>query len=399
VNAVRRTWGRVAGLVALGAVIALVAGCGSGHEVTVTPTITVVMTHSTTRTSTRTTTRTATRTVAPTTTANGLRGQRRGWLGLNYNSSTGIGAIDTFASAGIVYDRAGRLVPNAGVLPRPGTQFGNGLAASVAAGMIPIVVVDPSVGPLGCSGDPNASTLCVPVSQHDVDAFVRGFIATARASRALYPNQRILFEPMNEPWNFPFPPGSQSGRRGAAEYAAILAKLLPAARAAGIPLADIYVPGDGAEQDGSRWIRDIYQAQPCLAPGRGTCGPIEGWNLHPYGLPGRTDQGIGTVPAMRADMRSGADNVIISEIGFCSTEVDNRVGCDQNSPVLDGSNAQVVAWLGQTLKAAARMHRAGWLRGFLLWNRGPDAWGMQTASGQLTPQGRELAAFAASADG
>lgn len=389
-GAIPRPWRRRVALLAAAAVAALAAGCGSGHGAR---TVTILKTTSTTRSAT------VTRTVAPTKPTTGPRGQLHGWLGLNYNSSAGIGRLDAFASLGIVYDRAGRLVVNAGMLPRPGSQFGEGLARSVAAGMIPIVVVDPKTGPLGCAGDPNASTLCLPVSQHDVDAFVSGFVATARAARALYPQRRILFEPMNEPWNWPFPPGSQSGRRGAAEYAAVLARLLPAARAAGIPLGDIYVAGDGAEQDGTRWIPDIYAAQPCLAPGPRTCGPIAGWNVHAYGLPGHRDQGIDSVPAMHADMRSGADNVIISEVGFCSTDVDHATGCDQNAPTLDADDAQVTTWLRETLQSAARMHRQGWLRALVLWNRGPDAWGMQTITGQLTAQGRELATFAASAGG
>jgi hypothetical protein len=317
------------------------------------------------------------------------------WLGLNYNSSTGLGRLDEFSSRGIVYDRAGQLEPMAGTLPEPGSPFERGLANSVRGGMDPDVVLGPAVGPRGCTGDPNATTLCLPTSKEDIDAYVYAFIATATAVRRAFPERRIIFEPMNEPWDWASPPGTPSGRPAATQYAAVLAALLPAIKGAGIPLRDIYVPGDGVEADGTSWITDLYEAQPCLAPGPRTCGPIEGWNVHSYGLPGSTSQGIGAVPGIRATMISGRDNVIVSELGFCSSDSYGGEGCGQNTPTIDGPDSQTTTWLKQSLQQAQTMHRQGWLKALILWDRGGDAWGMQNENGSLTAEGLVLTGFAA----
>jgi hypothetical protein len=254
--------------------------------------------------------------------------------------------------------------------------------------------VDPSGGPTGCRGDPNASTLCLPVDQGDIRTYVKGFVATASAIRRAHPGVRIVFEPMNEPWNWGSPPGLTSGQRAAGEYATVLVGILAAAGPAGIPLRDIYVPGAGTMQDGSQWITDLYRAKPCLAPGPATCGPIEGWNLHPYGLPGHSDEGIDSVPSQRALMRSGADNIIISEIGFCASDVNSGAGCDENRSDITGTAAQTADWLSQTLSTALDMRHAGWLKGLLLWVRSGSGWAMEADDGRLTPQGGVLVRFA-----
>lgn len=321
------------------------------------------------------------------------------WLGLAYNSSSGAGTTVRFARHGIAYDRSGPLEVTAGTLPATSQHLARGLAISMRSGMIPDVEVDPREGPRGCRGDPNASTLCLPVDRAVVRDYVEGFVATAAAIRRAHPGVRIVFEPMNEPWNWGSPPGLTSGRKAAREYAAVLVPLLRRARTAGIPLADIYVPGAGPMQDGSQWITDLYRAAPCLAPGPGTCGPVEGWNLHPYGLPGRTDEGIGSVPGQRALMRSGADNIIISEIGFCADDIDGGSACDENRSDITGSAAQTAQWLSQTLTAALAMRRAGWLKGLLLWVRSGAGWAMEADDGQLTPQGKVLVNFARSVGG
>jgi hypothetical protein len=321
------------------------------------------------------------------------------WLGLAYNSSSGVGTTDRFAQQGIAYDRSGPLEVKAGLTPSTSEHLARGLAISLRSGMIPDVEVDPSDGPTGCTGDPNASTLCLPVDAAAIRTYVAHFVATASAIRRAHQGARIVFEPMNEPWNWGAPPGLTSGRKAAQEYAAVLVPLLRAARAARIPLTDIYVPGAGAMQDGSQWVTDLYRAAPCLAPGPGTCGPIEGWNLHPYGLPGRADEGIGSVPAQRALMRSGADNILISEIGFCADDINGGAACDENLSDITGSAAQTAHWLSQTLSTALSMRRAGWLKGLLLWVRAGAGWAMETDAGQLTPQGDVLVNFARSVAG
>jgi len=206
--------------------------------------------------------------------------------------------------------------------------------------------------------------------------------------------RRVLLEPMNEPWDWASPSGTPAGKLAAAEYAAILAQLLPAARSAGIALNQIYVPGDGKLDDGTQWADDLYAAQPCLKPGSGTCGPIEGWNLHPYGRPGRTDQGIGSVPGIRSRMLSGENNIIVSEIGFCAEDVAKGSGCAENTPSVVGTSAQTARWLAETLRAALAMHRQGWLKALIVWDRVGDAWGMQAPDGRLTAQGEVLTRFA-----
>jgi hypothetical protein len=98
-------------------------------------------------------------------------------------------------------------------------------------------------------------------------------------------------------------------------------------------------------------------------------------------------------------MLSGQDNLIVSEIGFCATDVDGGSGCDENVPDIDGTSAQTAAWLSETLKEAAPMHQAGWLKALLVWERAGSGWAMQNPDGSLTAQGRALDLFADSAAG
>lgn len=316
------------------------------------------------------------------------------WLGLNYNSTAAPGGLRVFALRGLVYDRGGALEIRAGRTVGGSPELAHGLSRSLAAGMKPDIYIDPAVGPSGCSADPNGGRrLCLPVSSVDVNAFVHAFVASVRSILQAHPRVAI-FEPMNEPWNWPYPPGTSSGRRAAAEYAAMLARLLPAVRAAGIPLGDIYVPATGQLADGTNWIPDLYQAEPCLRPGPGTCGPIEGWTVHPYGLPGRTSEGIGSLPLVRAAMASGQNNIIASEIGFCAVDVNHGAHCDQNRSDIVGSSHQTAGWMRATLTAALGMHRAGWLRALLVWLRAGGGWAMQYSGGGLTPQGVVLMSFA-----
>ena len=212
-----------------------------------------------------------------------------------------------------------------------------------------------------------------------------------------HPGKQVLFEPMNEPWSLASPPGTSPGRIAAAQYAAVLAQLLTVAVRADIPLRDIYVPATGQLEDGSSWISDLYRDQPCLLPGRNTCGPIAGWNLHPYGVPNSQNQGIGSVPGIRQQMRSGEDNVVVSEIGFCATELAGAEGCGDNTSNLASSGAVAAARLTSTLDQAASMHRDGWLRALIVWERRGGGWSMQNPNGSLTGQGRALVQFATSA--
>ncbi|MGI8557162.1 MAG: hypothetical protein ACR2ND_02445 [Solirubrobacteraceae bacterium] len=309
------------------------------------------------------------------------------------------GGLTDFALRGVVYDREGRIDADAGDTPDNSPQFDNGLGTSYAAQMVPDIVVEFASGPSGCEGNPNPNKLCLPTAETDIGRYVSGFIQTASSVLHAHPGKTVLFEPMNEPWGWASPPGTQSGNVAAAEYAAILAQLLPAARANKIPLSDIYVPATGTLKDGTSWVSDLYKAQPCLKPGSTSCGPIAGWNLHPYGLPNSATEGIKSVPGMRAGMLSGRDNLIVSEIGFCATDVNGGKSCDQNKPDITATSSQAATWLSETLKEAAPMHQAGWLRALLLWERAGSGWAMQNPDGSLTAQGRALDLFADSSAG
>ena len=318
------------------------------------------------------------------------------WLGLNYNSGAGTGALSEFSAHGIAYDREGALEVQAGQTLQNDPELAGGLRRSIRAGMIADIEIDPVVGPSGCTGDPNASTLCLPTNGAHIRGYVHGIVQTAISVLGAYPAQRVLFEPMNEPWDWASPPGTIPGKAAAVEYAAIVAELLPLAVAAGIPLTDIYVPATGILNDGSSWVPDLYAAQPCLMPGPGSCGPIEAWNVHPYGLPHLATEGIGSVPHVRAQMLSGQNNLVVSEIGFCALDVAGGKYCNENRPDVDGTSAQTATWLRETLDEARPMHRAGWLRAVLVWLRSGGGWGMQAPDGSLTLQGRQLLRFARS---
>jgi hypothetical protein len=334
---------------------------------------------------------------------------------MNYNSDSGVGTPQEFVRDGIIYDREGRIEPSAGETVSNTVSLDVGLSNSLNAGMIPDVLIDPTPNsePAICTGNADGSGVCLPRRPADIQAYVAGFIQTARSVISAFPGKRVLFEPMDEPWDFAAQGrrALPSGRVAASQYAAMVAELLPAAVAAGIPVADIYIPATGRLQDGSSWVPDLYAAQPCLAPNESPCAgaaestPIEAWNVHPYGPPNSTSHGIESVPGIRAGMRSGEDNVIVSEIGFCDIDVDSSNECRLAPVYAQGTSNQVAAWLNETLQEALPMHRAGWLKALIVWSRnepwdtGADpptssGWAMQGLNGSLTPDGKALVAFA-----
>jgi len=315
----------------------------------------------------------------------------RAWLGLDYNSRPGVGGLADFVDHGIVFDRDGNIQPPAGALAAPGSKLGRGLQTSIGADMVPDIEVDPPADPPLCG----AGRGCLPTGQRAVTAYVSGFVATAQSVLRAFPSKRLLFEPIDEPWNLGSP-GARPGYRAAALYAAVLAQLLPAitkARNPTIPLDDVYVPATGRLEDSTSWVADLYEAEPCLRTGAATCGPIQGWSVHAYGLPGSRGAGIESVPGLRSGMSSGADNIVISEVGFCAADVGDGDGCDQNTPDVVGTAEQTAAWLTQTLREALPMRRAGWLKALLVWARSSGGWSMQLPGGGLTPQGRALESF------
>jgi hypothetical protein len=287
------------------------------------------------------------------------------WLGLNGNSSTFLGPVDAFVEHGALYDRSGPVEWLAGETL---VQGGSGLAASIRAGMIPDVTIEFADYP-GCS----FHSQCLPTSDAAISAYVDGFIASANEIRDKYPAAGILFEAINEPWGY----GSAS------QYAAILARLLPAAARAGIPLTQIYA---GAYEHG--WVQDLYEAQPQLD------GEIKGWYLHPYAGDRAPGEGVASLPAIHAEMTSGQNNVIISEMGFCAPDVNDAGEKCTGAPAATRDSSEAAALLEGELKTALPFHQAGWLRALIVYSRNDGGWAMQLKGGALTAQGSVFERFA-----
>jgi hypothetical protein len=328
------------------------------------------------------------------------------WLGLNGNSG---GApperLREFAAKGVVYDRGGApwLDWQAGELPEEGgrkTEGGEALAVSTAAGMIPDVTIeyDAYEGHFSADADfPQERTKEQEKhGKETISGYVEGFIASAKAIHAKYPS--AIFEPMNEPWGYTTP------QYNAAEYAAVIARLLPEARAAGIPSSSIYVGATGenctapvkghghrepSECASDGWVPAMYAAEPQLET------EIEGWYLHPYGPPSGGEDGVGiqSVPTIQQEMTSGQNNIVVSEIGYCAVNVDDGAGCEGED---DETSTEAARHLTAMLDSALPYHQAGWLRALLVYARSAGGWAMQLSNGALTTQGQALVNFALS---
>ncbi len=287
------------------------------------------------------------------------------WLGLNGNSSRFLGPLDAFVEHGVAYDRSG---PVEWVAGETLAQAGKGLRVSIDAGMIPVIPIEYKAY-VNC----NFNSQCLPTSARAISEYVSGFIVSAREILARYPAVPLLFEATNEPWGY----GS------AAQYAALLASLLPAAKRAHLPLSRIYV---GATSGG--WIGALYKTRPQLQ------SEIKGWYVHPYNPTHDPATGIGELPGLQAEMTSGQNNVIVSEIGFCAPDVNrsNSHCYGGSGPIRD--SAEAASALTRELNLAVPFHRAGWLRALLVYSRNDGGWAMQLRGGALTAQGHALQAFA-----
>jgi hypothetical protein len=286
------------------------------------------------------------------------------WLGLNGNSVNYLGPVRFFARHRVLFDR---VELTAGQLPGRRDSLGR----SIAAGMIPDVVIEYR----GYTGDHWGTSDPHFPRGGAVAGYVQGFLRSALSIRRAYPHRRILFEPINEPY----------GYATAAQYADLIAALLPAAARAGLPAAQIYVAAWG-----KGWIPSMYQAQPELRT------LIGGWYFHPYGPPSGAangdSAGIQSVPAVQAQMTSGQNNIIISEIGWCALDVKRGEGC--STPYVE-TGQQAAADLSAALQNALPMRAAGWLRALLVFSRNYGGWAMQLPGGGLTEEGRALLRFAA----
>jgi hypothetical protein len=285
------------------------------------------------------------------------------WLGLNDNSASYLGPVGQFVTDSIAYDReeyvAGRLPSRRDSLHR-----------AIAHHMIPDVVIE-YAGYTGAgfgSIDPSFPT------GEAIARYASGFVRTASAIRRAYPGRRVLFEPINEPY----------GHATAAQYAAVIARLLPAARSAGIPLNAIYVAAFG-----KGWVPAMYAAAPALRT------LVEGWYFHPYGPPSgavsRYTAGIQSLPRVQAEMTSGQSNIIVSEIGWCAGNVNHGAACGQPRT---SSARQAARLLLESLDNALPMRRAGWLKALLVYSRSDGGWAMELPNAVLTESGRALVRFA-----
>jgi hypothetical protein len=310
------------------------------------------------------------------------------WLGLDGNSGgVSPGRLREFEGKGIVYDRgggpwldwaAGELLERRG---RP-TEGGEALAVSTAAGMIPVIAIEYRAYHGYYRSDPDFPQRRTGRQQAlgmgTINGYVKGYIASATAIHARYPS--AIFEPMNEPWGYTTP------QYNGAEYANVIAKLLPAAKAAGIPLSSIYV---GAAS--KRWVTAMYAAQPRLET------EIQGWYLHPYGPPNSAGNnqgdGIQSLPEVQQTMTSGQNNIIVSEVGYCAINVNDGADCAGEDRE---TSAEAARNLTEMLDNALPYHEAGWLRALLVFARSEGGWAMQLRDGALTAQGQALERFALS---
>jgi hypothetical protein len=303
------------------------------------------------------------------------------WLGLNGNNATYLGSVPYWAEREVVYDRGGPVEFTAGELPKGGVE------TDVEDGMIPVVVIEYAGYGGEYKSDPEfpqkRTGKEIAEGKNTIKTYVHGFVKTALAvlqeAANKDPEAPVLLEPMNEPWGYTTP------QYNGAEYAEVIAELLPEAQKAGIPLADIYVGAIGKKG----WVPTMYKAQVKLET------DIQGWYFHPYGSPSGTheenSEGIQSMPYVQAEMTSGQNNIIVSEVGYCAKDVNEGKGCN-------GTEESVVAAsnLTKMLGNAKPYHEQGWLKGLLVYSRNAGGWAMQTEPGvgTLTMQGKALDAFA-----
>jgi hypothetical protein len=308
------------------------------------------------------------------------------WLGLDGNSNGAwVGGIGDFTSHNVVYDRGGAPGidwPAGEVLEEGGkaTSYGEALAKSIEASMIPDVTIEYSGYTGEFKSDPR-----FPSSEAQIAAYVEGFVRSAKAIHEKYAS--VIFEPMNEPWGYTTP------QYNGAEYAKVIAALLPAAKTAGVPIKQIYVAGFGADKNSkeewtSGWIPSMYEAEPQLET------EIQGWYFHPYG-PAKGSEfnnsyGIQSLPEVQKQMTSGQNNIIVSEVGYCARDVNEGKEC--NSPETETST-QAAALLTEMLDNAQPYHEAGWLKALIVYARSAGGWAMEIPTSKLTMQGEALDKF------
>jgi hypothetical protein len=301
-----------------------------------------------------------------------------------YNSSQSWlgGGLEVFSSYGAVFDRGGwngegGIEFEAGELPSPGDD----LEQSFRAGMEPVVSIDY----VGYGGHWWGADEKFPHTTVEIAAYVEGFVKTATAIREAYPGREALFEVMNQP------EGNTTPEYYAEEYANVVAAVLPAARLAGIPLEDVYVTaveyGQNAKEEGGSWIGEMYEADPSLE------SEVRGWAAEPYGPPPGGGEGIESLVGLRKQMRSGENNVLVSAVGFCATEVAGGY-CKEGEPETVSTGQEAGEDMTKLLTTALGYHEEGWLKALIVFARGYGGYSLQLENGEITAQGKALIGFA-----
>lgn len=288
----------------------------------------------------------------------------RHWLGLNGNSLSGYGDLTYWPQRGVVYDRLEFLQPSLAVGASSGT--GATVATAVANGMIPVVLLDPSTYGTGA----------IPTGG-DITIFANYVVSQIQTLEFAFPGKGLLYEVINEPWTS----GFYSPTPSAAQHADVIAGVWDAAVTAGLDMTRVYAMAEDAA-----YVALMYAEQPSLKT------LVQGWSVHPYGGPppgyaSSTGQGIASVPEFRDALFSGADNILISEIGLWDYSQSALHEFDE-STALDAATA--ARWTRQIVNAARAYHDAGWLKALIWYNRNSTGWATNSLGGALTSVGTAL---------
>ncbi len=341
------------------------------------------------------------------------------WLGLNGNSGgRWLGSTGDFTAHNIAYDRGGGphgasgeeketgIDWEAGELPKSGDP----LEISINAGMIPVITIEyKGYDRAGyqSKSDPEfpqtRSKKEEEEGKNTIKGYAEGFAKSASAILKFVnektPGRAVLFEPMNEPWNFTTP--QYNGK----EYANVVVEVLHEAATIGIPPSDIYIGAIGYDCTATEcgqycteeppkplcisddWVPAMYAAQPKLET------EIKGWYFHPYGPPAGAEagdsRGIESVPAVQAKMTSGQNNIVVSEVGYCDKEAHGGEECGSGGI----TNAEAEKDMTEMLTHAKPYHEAGWLKALIIYSRNANGWEMELEHSVLTKEGEAFAAF------
>lgn len=292
---------------------------------------------------------------------------RAKWLGLNGNSLTGFGATSgqgSWVSQGFVYDRLEYIAPAA---VTGNTAAGTNVAGSIALGMTPIVLLEPST---------YGTAAAIP-SGAGIATFANYVVQAIQQLEGLYAGKGLLYEILNEPWTA----GNYNPIPTAAAHADVVKGVIDACIAAGLDMTRIYVQAQHATYVGS-----MYTQQATLAT------LVQGWSVHPYGTPppgyaSSTGQGVASLPEFRKALGTGASNILVSEIGVLDFTV-QAVGATSESTADTAADTQ--RWVWQIFNQLITYHDDGWLTAVIWYNRNSGGWATNASGGALTNVGTAL---------